>query len=133
MKKNLLAGLAAFVLSNALTTAWYMAMSDQNAVEFRREEFNYAALMVNHLLFAGLFVYFFPFYYKPAPKIGRAMLYGVLMAALMYLPQALVIRAIWEVEIDLMFAANSSAHLAIGGVMGLAVGLIWGKGQQVSG
>ncbi len=117
----------AFLLSNILTTLWYMATSDMNSVAYQRPEPNYLALMVNHLIYAGLMVYLFPFFYSLNPNRSRAFLYGVLVAALMYLPQAIVIRAIWEVAFDLGFVLNSLAHLLIGGLMGLAISFTSGS------
>ena len=53
------------------------------------------------------------------------------MAAVMFVPQALVVRSIWMVEIDAIFFVNTVAHLLIGGVMGVVTALIYGKGEAV--
>ncbi|GEM_PF-2319852 len=123
--KFLVSVFGAFLVSNLLTTLWYMAMDDANYVPYRREEINYAALLVNHLIYALLVVYLFPYYYeKHRTRLG-AFGYGVIAAALMFIPQALVVRAIWKVDINTIFLLNSIAHLAIGGVMGVVVALIY--------
>lgn len=125
-KKSLLALVVAFVLSNVLTTVYYMLTDEANMVPYRRDEINYAALMANHFIYAGIFVYLFPTFYQKDPKLSKGFLFGVLMAAMMFVPQALVVRAIWEVEINTIFFANTLAHLLIGGIIGMATGLIHG-------
>ena len=127
LKKTLLTTLVLFIISNVLTTIWYMLTDEANYVPYRREEIDYLAMMLNHLIYAGLFVYLFPYYYERYQTLGKGFLYGALMAAVMYLPQALVIRGIWTVDINLIFFLNSAAHLAIGGVMGLVAGIMYKK------
>jgi len=127
IKKSLLAGLAAFILSNILTTLWYMLTDEANFVPYRREEMNYGGMMLNHLIYAGIFVYLFPYYYEKYLSLGKGFLFGVLMAAMMFIPQALVVRSIWEVDINTIFFLNTLAHLAIGGIIGLVTALIYGK------
>jgi len=129
-KKSILAVLVAFVISNVLTTIYYMLTNEANMVPYRREEINYAALMVNHLIYAGILVYLFPAYYQKLPKLSNGFFFGVLMAAMMFVPQALVVRAIWTVDINTIFFANTLAHLVIGGIIGLAVALIYGNKKQ---
>lgn len=124
-KKNILAVLVAFVLSNVLTTIWYMLTDEANYVPYRREEINYGALVFNHLIYAGLIVYLFPFYYRANPMRSRAFSFGVIMGAIMFVPQALVVRAIWDVDINTIFFLNTLAHLLIGGLMGLSISLFY--------
>lgn len=126
-KKTVIAVLVAFVLSNVLTTVYYMLTDEANRIPYRRDEMNYMALMANHLLYAGLMVHFFPSYYSLNPAKGRAFVFGTLMAAMMFIPQALVVRAIWTVEINGIFFLNTFAHLVIGGLMGVAIAFIYGK------
>lgn len=126
-KHFILSALAAFLVSNILTTVWYMLMDEANYVPFRREEMNYAALTLNHLIYAVLMVYFYPFYNAKKPSSTGAFVFGVLIAALMFIPQALVVRSIWTVDIDTNFFMNTIAHLAIGGLMGVVVRLISNK------
>ena len=126
-KKSILAVVAAFLLSNVLTTVYYMITDDANMVPYRRESINYAALMANHLVYALLFVHLFAPYYERQPQRMRGFVYGVLMAAVMFVPQALVVRGIWKVDINAIFFANTVAHLLIGGIMGLVSAIIYGN------
>ena len=126
-RKSIWAVVAAFLLSNILTTAYYMLTDEANMVPYRRESINYAALLANHLIYAALFVHLFAPYYKQRPQLSRGFLYGVLMAAVMFVPQALVVRGIWKVDINTIFFINSLAHLLIGGIMGVVTALIYGK------
>lgn len=127
LKKSLFSLLAAFILSNILTTLWYMLTDEANFVPYRREAMNYGGMMLNHLIYAGIFVYLFPYYYEKYLNLAKGFLFGVLMAAMMFVPQALVVRSIWEVDINTIFFLNTLAHLAIGGVIGLVTALIYGK------
>lgn len=126
-KKKLIALVITFILSNVLTTLYYMMTDEANMVEYRRDEMNYAALMMNHLIYAALFVILFPYYYQKHEKPSSGFLFGVLMGAVMFIPQALVVRAIWKVDINTIFFFNTIAHLVIGGLMGLATAFIYGK------
>lgn len=129
-KKSILAVVVAFVLSNVLTTVYYMITDEPNMVPYRRDEMNYGALMLNHLIYAGIFVYLFPSFYQKAPKLSRGFLFGVLMAAMMFVPQALVVRAIWTVDINTIFFINSVAHLLIGGIIGIVTAFIHGNSNS---
>ncbi|MBX2874628.1 MAG: hypothetical protein KTR30_21075 [Saprospiraceae bacterium] len=120
-KTFLVATIVAFLVSNVLTTFWYMMMDAPNVVPFRRETMNYGLLMLNHMIYAALMVYLFPYYRAKHSGLGRAFQFGVLIAALMYIPQALVIRSIWTVDVNAIFVLNTLAHLVIGGVMGIAI------------
>lgn len=124
-KKSILAVVAAFLVSNILTTIWYMVSDDANFVSFRREEINYLGLVINHLIYAFVFVYLFPSFYEKAPKFSRAFLYGVLMAAVMFIPSGIVVRSIWTVDFNSIFVFNSIAHVVIGGLMGIVVSIIY--------
>lgn len=131
LKKSIFAVVAAFLLSNILTTLWYMLSDDANFVSFRREEVNYLGLIVNHLIYAFVFVYLFSSFYEKVPKIARAFLYGVLMAAVMFIPSGIVVRSIWTVDFDSIFVFNSLAHLFIGGIMGMVVSLIYNYKKEM--
>lgn len=126
INKPILSFLVAFILSNVLTTFWYMATDEANYVPYRKEEVNYLALVLNHLVYAGIIVYLFPYYYSKAPKNSRGFLFGCVMGALMFLPQAMVIRAIWKVDFNTIFALNTLAHVLIGGAIGFSIALIYG-------
>lgn len=125
LQKSILAVIASFLLSNVLTSVWYMLSDDANFVSFRKEEMNYLGLMVNHLIYASIFVYLFSSFYEKAPKLSRGFLYGTLMGALMFIPSGIVVRSIWTVDFNSIFLLNSIAHVVIGGIMGLVVSLIY--------
>lgn len=126
-KKFLLATVVAFLVSSVLTTLWYMLMDAPNVVPFRRETMDYGLLTLNHLIYAALMVHFYPYYRVKQNTIGGAFRFGVLIAALMYIPQALVIRSIWTVDVNAIFILNTLAHLVIGGAMGIALYYLTGK------
>lgn len=124
-KKTLLAIIAAFLVSNILTTLWYLMSDAANFVDFRREAVNYLGLVSNHLIYAGVFVYLFSAFYEKSPSISRAFLYGVLMATVMFVPSGIVVRSIWTVDFNAIFLFNSLAHIVIGGLMGIVVSFIY--------
>ncbi|MDN5203717.1 hypothetical protein QQ008_20170 [Fulvivirgaceae bacterium BMA10] len=126
-KKTIIAVVVAFLLSNVLTTIWYTITDTSNYVPFRREEINYGLLVLNHLIYAGLLVYLFPVYYEKYLKRSYAFVFGCVTAAIMFIPQALVVRAIWTVDVNLMFFLNTVAHLLIGGIIGWVISFIYGK------
>ena len=126
-KTFLIATVVVFLLSNVLTTLWYMLMDAPNVVPFRRETMDYGLLTLNHLIYATLMVHFYPYYKAKHFTIGGAFRFGVLIAALMYIPQALVIRSIWTVDVNTIFVLNALAHLFIGGAMGVALYYLTGK------
>ena len=124
-KKSILSVLVAFLVSNVLTTVWYMVSDDANFVDFRREEVNYMGLVINHLIYAGGFVFLFSSFYEKQPKLSRAFIYGIVMSAVMFIPSGIVVRSIWTVDFNSIFIFNSLAHLVIGGVMGILIALIY--------
>ncbi len=123
-KYFLLSMVAAFIVSDVLTTVWYMVMDEANYVSFRREEMNYGLLTLNHLIYAAIMVYFYTFYFAKKPKLSDSFIYGALMAAMMFIPSALVVRSIWTVDVNPIFFLNTLAHLLIGGVMAVVIHLI---------
>ena len=125
IKKITFAVIATFLVSNLLTTIWYMATDDANYVPYRREEINFLGLMFNHLLYALLFVIMFTPYYERKPSISSAFVYGLLMSAVMFIPTGIVVRSIWKVDFNTIFFFNSMVHLIIGGIMGLLVSAIY--------
>ena len=124
-KKSSLVVILLFIASNVLTTTWYMLTDDANMVSFRRSEINYGGLMLNHLIFVMGFVYLFPSYIKSQNTKLQAFLFGIVVAAIMFIPTGLVVRSIWQVEINLIFLMNTLAHLTIGGILGLLSSLIY--------
>lgn len=124
-KKTLLSILIAFILSNVLTTIWYMLTDEANMIPYRRSEMNYGALVLNHLIYAALFVYLFPSFFEKKPQSARGILYGAVVSLIMFLPQAMVVRAIWEVDFNGIFVLNTLTHTAIGGIMGLSISIIY--------
>ena len=113
-----LATFICFLLSNVLTTLWYLFTDDANMVSYRREMPNYAGLVINHLIYAILFITLLKRSCQNKLDSRKGFLYGSLLGALMFLPQAIVVRSIWQVDFDVIFLFNSLAHIAIGGVMG---------------
>ncbi len=123
--KSLITTFAVFILSNVLTTVWYMVTDEANYVPYRRDEPNYGLLVLNHLIFAIGFVHLFPSYYQQHKKLVRGFVYGVIMAGIMFIPTALVVRGIWKVDVNTIFFLNTLAHLLIGGIMGVTSALIF--------
>ena len=124
-KKSILAVLLLFIVSNVLTTLWYMLSDEANMLSFRREEMNYLGLMLNHFIYALGFVYLFPFYYKQYKSFLRAFVFGIILSAVMFIPTGIVVRSIWKVDFNSIFIFNSIAHLMIGGIMGLIIAVIF--------
>ncbi len=56
--------------------------------------------------------------------LSDAFKFGAIIAGLMFIPSALVVRSIWTVEINTIFFANTLAHLVIGGIMAIAIHFI---------
>ncbi|MDC6366693.1 MULTISPECIES: hypothetical protein [Flavobacteriaceae] len=127
VKKSVLSVLLLFILSNVLTTVWYMVTDDANYVPFRRSETNYLGLILNHLVFVLGFVYLFPSFIKERNTMGNALWYGVVLSGIMFIPTGLVVRSIWQVNFDAIFLANTLAHLTIGGILGLVLFLVTKK------
>lgn len=125
LRKSFLAVVVLFIISNLLTTIWYMVTDDANFVSFRREEINYVGLVLNHLIFVAGFVYLFPNYITDRNSKLNAFWYGSVLAAIMFVPTGMVVRSIWQVDFNLIFLMNSIAHLVIGGVMGIVLSLIY--------
>lgn len=115
----------AFLVSNILTTLWYMMSDTANFVSFRREEINYVGLVLNHLIYACVFVQLFSSYYEKRRNLKSGFYYGLLMGTVMFIPSAIVVRSIWTVDFNTIFILNSFAHIAIGGIMGLVVSIIY--------
>ncbi len=125
IKKSIFSVLILFIVSNVLTTLWYMLTNDANYVAFRREEVNYIGLIINHLVFVVGFVYLFPFYIKTHNTLLRAFLYGIILAAIMFVPTGIVVRSIWNVDFNTIFFWNAIAHFIIGGILGVIIYLIF--------
>ena len=80
---------------------------------------------MNHLIFAVGFVYLFPSYIKDKNTGINAFWFGLVLAAIMFIPTGLVVRSIWKVDFNQIFLMNTLAHLVIGGAMGLVLSLIY--------
>lgn len=124
-KKSILGVILLFITSNLLTTTWYMLTDDANFVSFRKTEINYGGLMLNHFIFVMGFVYLFPNYIRSKNSKLNAFLFGSILAAIMFIPTGLVVRSIWKVDFNQIFLMNTVAHLAIGGVLGIVLSLIY--------
>ena len=130
IKKTILSILVLFIVSNALTTLWYMLSDDANLVSFRRDEINYGGLILNHLIFVSGFVYLFPYFIKEQNRKAEAFLYGAVLASIMFIPTGLVVRSIWQVDFNAVFAYNTVAHLIIGGILGIITSIIYNYKKQ---
>ena len=124
-KKTILAIVVLFILSNLLTTTWYMVTDEANFVPFRRSEINYGGLMLNHLVFVAGFVYLFPGYIRSKNTRPNAFIFGIVIAAIMFIPTGMVVRSIWEVDFNSIFLMNAIAHMLIGGILGVILSLIY--------
>lgn len=124
-RKSILSVIVLFIASNVLTTVWYMVTDDANFVPFRRSEVNYLGLTLNHLLFVMGFVYLFPYYIKEQNTKGKAFLFGMVLAAIMFIPTGMVVRSIWQVDFNTIFLMNAIAHAVIGGILGILISLIY--------
>ena len=124
-KKSMLSIVILFVVSNILTTVWYMLTDEANIVSFRREEPNYGGLAINHLVFICGFVYLFPHFIKEQNTRIKSFIYGVVLALIMFLPTGIVVRSIWQVDFNTIFIFNALAHGVIGGILGLISGVIY--------
>jgi len=125
LKKTILAVAILFIISNVLTTGWYMAMDSANTVPFSRHEPNYIGLVLNHLVFVGCFIYLFPSFIQPKNTINQAIIFGATMAIIMFIPTGMVVRSIWQVDFDLIFMLNTCAHLVIGAILGIVLRTIY--------
>jgi hypothetical protein len=129
-KSKIYAIIAGVLLSNVLTTVYYLMTSSPNHMgTFQRPEYNYLGLMANHIVYVSILVLTFTRWYRTSDDavLKQGVVYGVLMAAIMYLPQAFVVRSIWFVEFNRIFVLNIVAHLVIGAIIGLAVASILKK------
>ena len=129
LKKFIFSTFITFFFSTLLTTIWYSLSSEANTVSFTRATPNYGLLTTNHLLYAIGFVYLFPFYYNNFKTTKSAFLYGVIVASIMFIPTGLVVRAIWEVEFDMIFIINTFIHILIGGITGVITALIYNRNK----
>ena len=109
---------------------WYMFTDDANFVSFRRSEINYLGLILNHVIFVSGLVYLFPFYIKEQNTRLKSFVFGVVMAIIMFLPTGLVVRSIWQVDFNTIFALNTMAHAIIGGLLGLCLHFIYNYKRQ---
>lgn len=124
VKKTVLSIVLLVVVSTVLTTLWYLVTDDANMVSFRRDQINYNGLMLNHLIFVLGIVYLFPMLLEKHNTVLKSFWFGMVLAAIMFIPTGCVVRSIWQVDFNTIFILNSIAHLAIGGVLGLIFRII---------
>ncbi len=125
IKKSIFSVFALFVVSNVLTTVWYILTDEANYVSFRRSEINYGGLTLNHLIFVIGFVYLFPYFIKDQNTRWKSFVFGVVLASIMFLPTGIVVRSIWQVDFNIIFVLNAIAHAIIGGVLGIILKVIY--------
>lgn len=127
-KKASLALVVGFILSNILTTVYYIITDEPNFVPIRRDETVYAGLLLTHLIFVGIMVAMFPRWARPnSSLVSQGAIFGALMSGMMFVPQAILVRSIWTVDFNLIFVVNSIAHLVIGAIVGIVIALIYGQ------
>ena len=127
-KKKILAFVAGFLISNFLTTLYYIVTDEPNFVPIRRDETVFAGLFLTHFIFVGIMVIMFPRWARvDKPLLSEGTIFGVLMAGMMFIPQAVLVRSIWVVDFNLIFVINTIAHLIIGAIIGMAIAQILGQ------
>ena len=127
-KKASLALVTGFILSNLLTTVYYILTDEPNFVPIRREETIFIGLILTHLVFVGIMVAMFPRWVRNEGSLAmQGAVFGLLMSAMMFIPQAILVRSIWTVDFNLIFVINSIAHLVIGAIVGASIALIYGR------
>ena len=124
-KKFFISLIAGFVTSMILTSIYYYIMDEPNMVDMRRSEMIYPGLMATHLLFVGLMILIYQRWRRVEESaVRQGSIFGVLMAAMMFIPQAVLVRSIWTVDFNGIFIVNIIAHLLIGAVIGIVIALI---------
>ena len=127
-KKTALALIAGFIASNVLTTIYYLITDEPNFVPIRRDQTIYAGMMLTHLIFVGIMVVMFPrWVHTTGSLLSQGALFGALMAGMMFIPQAILVRSIWTVDFNVIFIINSIAHVVIGAVIGMIIAQIMGQ------
>ena len=130
-KKAVLALIAGFIASNVLTTIYYLITDEPNFVPIRRDQTVYAGMMLTHLIFVGIMVAMFPRWVRATESLlSQGALFGALMAGMMFVPQAILVRSIWTVDFNAIFILNSIAHVAIGAIIGIVIARIMGPSQS---
>ncbi|KAA3642929.1 MAG: hypothetical protein DWQ07_20620 [Chloroflexi bacterium] len=120
-----------FLLSNILTTIYYIVTASMNTVPFQREQQVFIGLFLTHFIFVGIMVYMYPRWSRSVDSaVAQGALFGALMAAMMFIPQAVLVRSIWTVDFNAIFAANIVAHTVIGAIVGIAIALIHSRGSS---
>ena len=104
-----------------------------NTVPFQREQQVFVGLILTHLIFVGIMVYMYPRWSRAGDSaVSQGALFGALMAGMMFIPQAVLVRSIWTVNFDAIFAANIVAHTVIGAIVGIAIAFIHARGTSVA-
>ena len=131
--KALTALVVGFLLSNILTTIYYIVTASMNTVPFQREQQVFVGLFLTHLIFVGIMVYMYPRWSRAGDSaVAQGALFGALMAAMMFIPQAVLVRSIWTVDFNTIFVANVVAHTVIGAMVGVAIALIHARGSSAA-
>lgn len=102
-----------------------MFTEEANMVSFRREEPNFFGLMINHAIFVSGFVFLFPSFIRNQNTRLKSIIFGVVLALIMFVPTGIVVRSIWTVDFNLIFILNAIAHRTIGGLLGLILRTIY--------
>ena len=126
MTRIALSALATFFISNIGNTVYYALTADWNRLSFTRDEPLIALFVVHHVLYASLVAGLYPRFRRSGSWLEAAA-FGWYTGTLAFLPNALVVRAAWEVPIDGAFVSNTLFALAIGAIAGVVVAAIQGR------
>ena len=126
--KFLISTVVTFFASTILNSVYYALTASFNHLEgITRAKPLFPLLLINHVIFALIVCFLYPRTRFALSLPLRGVVFGVLSAALMFLPVAFVIRGTWYVPADWTFLVNSLFHLASGAVMGWLIALIYGN------
>ncbi len=121
-----LSAVLAFIASNVLSTAYYMATATENTVAFARDVPRYELLTANHLVFAVALAWLYPRFIDHGSRATAGLRFGAMMGLVMFVPTGLVVRGIWTVDFDAIFLANCAFHIGCGAVLGWIVARVQG-------
>ncbi len=124
-KYFILAFLSATFVSILLNSIYYGVTAEQHLWEMTKETPDWGLMILNHLVYAGLLTYIFPFGYTGKSVWGEGARFGALMGMVMFVPTGLVVRAAWEVPMTPLFALDIAMAAIISAIMGCAIAAIY--------
>lgn len=132
IKKYIFAVIAAVIISIILNTVYYAVTAAGHTWAMTKAEPNLLLMMLNHVVFALLLAYIYPFGYQGGSPVSEGARFGVLMGLVMFVPTGLVVRAAWEVPITPYFLLDIVVAAVVTSLMGIAIGLIYGREIRAS-